>query len=96
MGRAPSARCAYAATATRLRAATHHHQQQANPVEHLLGAGHVNAGTNERRVERLREAGQEEAPTKGPNSVPMPPMIGPRTISIERKMLKTWSGNRLL
>ena len=32
----------------------------------------------------------------GPNSVPMPPMIGARMISIEREMWKTCSGNRLL
>ena len=33
-----------------------------------------------------------KAPRIGPNSVPMPPMIGPRIISIEREILKTCSG----
>ncbi len=32
----------------------------------------------------------------GPNSVPRPPMIGPKMISIERPMLKTCSGNSVL
>ena len=37
-----------------------------------------------------------KAPTIGPNSVPMPPMMGPRISSMEREMWKTCSGNRLL
>jgi hypothetical protein len=36
------------------------------------------------------------APSTGPNSVPTPPMIGARMISIDRPMLKICSGNRLL
>src|SRR5262249_24155029 len=37
-----------------------------------------------------------KAPRIGRNSVPTPPMIGPRIISIEREILNTCSGKRLL
>ena len=75
----------------------HDHQQQADAVEHLLDAGHVDAERAQRSsVSASARPVSTKAPRIGPNSVPMPPMIGPRMISIEREMWKTCSGNRLL
>src|SRR5262249_48381227 len=39
---------------------------------------------------------RRNAPMRGPNRVPMPPMIGPKISSIEREMWNTCSGNRML
>ena len=38
----------------------------------------------------------KKLPRMGPNNVPTPPAIGPRMMSIEREILNTCSGNRLL
>ena len=71
-------------------------EKEADAVEHLLRAGQIDAECRHGGIERFGEAVSTNAPRIGPNSVPTPPMIGPRMISIEREMLKTCSGNRLL
>ena len=40
----------------------HHHQQQADAVEHLLGARHVDPGAGQDSGQRLGEAGEQECP----------------------------------
>ena len=64
-------------------------------VEHLLDAGDVQAELGD-IGDAFGQPVSTTAPTIGPNRVPMPPMIGPRMISIERLMWKICSGNRLL
>ena len=65
----------------------HDHQQQADAVEHLLGA---RADRRRARPDVLLSVSASpvrmKAPRIGPNSVPTPPTIGPRMISIEREM----------
>ena len=72
------------------------HDQQAHAVEHLRRPRQIDAQRRHRGVSASASPVSTNAPRIGPNSVPMPPMIGPRMISIEREMLNTCSGNRLL
>ena len=72
------------------------HQQQHNAEKHLLGARQIDAEPCQQGSQPFRHRFEQKAPRIGPNSVPTPPTIGPRMISIDCEMLNTCSGNRLL